>query len=114
MREVLLTSHSPFIISDCQSENVLVFHKTDDGGVEWHRPDFNTFGASANAITMKVFGRRETIGDFALSKLDDFRQRLDAGENPDTLMIEAGEQLGDSVEKSIFLSQALDKEESRG
>jgi restriction system-associated AAA family ATPase len=111
MREVLLTSHSPFIVSDCQSENVLVFQKNDDGGVEWHRPDFNTFGASANTITMKVFDRRETIGDFALSKLEDFRHRLDRGENPDMLMTEVGEQLGDSVEKSLFLSQAINKKE---
>src|SRR5262249_25287638 len=57
MREVLLTSHSPFIISDCQPENVLVFEKDADGRVEWHNPEFNTFGASANAITIKVFGR---------------------------------------------------------
>ncbi len=69
MREVLLTSHSPFIISDCRQENVLVFEK-DNGTVEWHNPEFNTFGASVNAITIKVFGRKETIGDYALSKLD--------------------------------------------
>ena len=30
MREVLITSHSPFIISDCQQENVLIFKKGAD------------------------------------------------------------------------------------
>ena len=111
MREVLLTSHSPFIISDCEKENVLVFVKNKDGKVEWHNADFNTFGASANAITIKVFGRKETIGDYALSKLDGFRQRLKDGENPNTIIDEAGEELGDSVEKVLFVNQALDKTE---
>jgi restriction system-associated AAA family ATPase len=113
MREVLLTSHSPFIISDCQRENVLVFEKNEDGKVGWHNPDFNTFGASANAITIKVFGRKETIGDYARSKLDDFKQRLESGESPDVLVAEAGKELGDSVEKVLFINQALSKKEGK-
>jgi restriction system-associated AAA family ATPase len=113
MREVLLTSHSPFIISDCRKENVLVFGKTADSKVEWHNPDFNTFGASANAITIKVFGRKETIGDYALGKLEAFKQRLDGGDSPDTLIDEASTQLGDSVEKVLFINQALDKKEGQ-
>jgi predicted ATP-binding protein involved in virulence len=109
MREVLLTSHSPFIISDCQTENVLVFEKDNDGKVEWHKPEFNTFGASVNAITIKVFGRKETIGDYALSKLEALKKQLDDGVSPDTLIDEAGKELGDSVEKVLFINQALDK-----
>ena len=109
MREVLLTSHSPFIISDCRKENVLVFEK-NNGKVEWHNPDFNTFGASANAITIKVFGRKETIGDYALQKLTDLRQRLEADESPAALIQEADDELGDSVEKVLFINQALNKE----
>jgi restriction system-associated AAA family ATPase len=111
MREVLLTSHSPFIISDCQRENVLVFERNADGKVEWHNPDFNTFGASANAITIKVFRRQDTIGDYARSKLDGFKQRLESGDSPDTLIDEAGKELGDSVEKVLFINQALNKKE---
>ena len=113
MREVLLTSHSPFIISDCQRENVLVFVKDDEGRVEWHNPDFKTFGASANAITMKVFGRMETIGDYALSKLTNLRHRLEGSDDPATLIEEADALLGDSVEKVIFIKQALDKKEDQ-
>jgi restriction system-associated AAA family ATPase len=109
MREVLLTSHSPFIISDCQRENVLVFEKDAEGKVGWHNPDFNTFGASANAITIKVFGRKETIGDYARSKLDEFKQRLEGGDSPELLIEEAGQELGESVEKVLFINQALDK-----
>jgi restriction system-associated AAA family ATPase len=111
MREVLLTSHSPFVISDCQRENVLVFEKNGDGEVEWHNPDFNTFGASANAITIKVFGRRETIGDYASSKLSDLRHRLESGEASGALIQEANNALGDSVEKALFINGAIEIEE---
>jgi restriction system-associated AAA family ATPase len=113
MREVLLTSHSPFIISDCKQENVLVFEKDQTGRVEWHYPNFNTFGASANAITMKVFGRKETIGDFALERLEDFQKRLDLDENPETLIDEVSKELGDSMERVLFINQALDKQEGK-
>lgn len=113
MREVLLTSHSPFIISDCRKENVLVFEKNDEGKVEWHNPDFQTFGASANAITIKVFNRRETIGNFALGKLDALKERLASNEDPDKLIDEANATLGDSVEKVLFVNQALNKKEEK-
>jgi len=113
MREVLLTSHSPFIISDCRAGNVLIFEKDKDTGlVDWHAPDFNTFGASANAITMKVFGRKETIGDYALDKLNGFRQQLQDGV-PEQVVVEAADrELGDSLEKVLFVNEALKK--SRG
>ncbi|MBK1883790.1 restriction system-associated AAA family ATPase [Luteolibacter pohnpeiensis] len=114
MREVLLTSHSPFIISDCRKENVLVFSKDPETReVTWARPDFETFGASANAITIKVFGQTETIGDYAMKTITAFRQRLDAGEDPDKLIKEVGKELGDSVEKVLFVNQALNRKEDK-
>jgi restriction system-associated AAA family ATPase len=113
MREVLLTSHSPFIISDCRQDNVLVFEKNPDGKVEWDFAKFNTFGASSNAITIRVFGQKETIGDYALDKLNDLRQRLQDNESPDALIDEVGKELGDSVEKVLFINQALDKKEGK-
>ena len=57
----LVTTHTPFLISDSRPEKVLVFDKTDDV-VSVSRPDYNTLGASINKITMATFGKRETIG----------------------------------------------------
>jgi len=112
MRDVLLTSHSPFIISDCRKENVLVFTKDQaTGKVTWERPGFETFGASVNAITIKVFGQTETIGDYAKSKLDALRRRLETGDDPGQLIKEANKELGDSVEKVLFVNQALKRKE---
>jgi hypothetical protein len=114
LREVLLTTHSPFIISDCSKDNVMVFTKdAATQEVKWQRPDFETFGASANAITIKIFGQTETIGDYAMSKLNALRRRLDEGEDPDQLIKDVSNELGDSVEKVIFVNQALTKKEGK-
>ncbi|MDQ8187677.1 restriction system-associated AAA family ATPase [Pelagicoccus sp. SDUM812002] len=106
-REILLTSHSPFIVSDCRQENVLVFKKSVTNKVICSRPDFNTFGASANTITAKIFDQGDTIGNYARSKIEEFDRRLAMGENGEDLMDEADEMLGDSIEKVLLTNRAI-------
>jgi predicted ATP-binding protein involved in virulence len=109
LREVLLTSHSPFVVSDCRQENVLVFKKDEETmKVSYDRPEFNTFGASANAITMKIFDQSDTIGDYAVKEFSKLRQRLKSGEDPNSLIEEASSVLGESIETVIFMNEALD------
>lgn len=111
LREILITTHSPFIISDSREENVLKFTKnTETGLVSCERPDFNTFGASVNLITIKIFGKLETIGNYAKEELDKLYARFEKGENPDVLIGEADKSLGDSVEKILFEKHLTEKE----
>ena len=114
-REVLVTTHTPFLISDSASEQVLVVNKDRSTGmVSVNRPDYNTLGASINKITMKTFGKRETIGGFAEQKLKDLKQRFEAVKAEDTddaknaLIDEINEQLGESVEKVLLIKTILD------
>jgi restriction system-associated AAA family ATPase len=110
MRELLITSHSPFIISDSHEENVLVFKKDSQTGVVTaERPGFNTFGASVNQITLKVFEKHETIGNYAKESLDELYSRLECNEDKEKLISEAYEKLGDSVERILFVNQASKK-----
>ena len=110
LKDLLITSHSPFIISDCHEENVLVFKKDDSTNkVEVARPGFNTFGSSVNKITMKVFGKFETIGSYANELLNDFYQKIDVNSENEELIDEAMEKLGDSVERLIFINKASAK-----
>lgn len=110
LREILITSHSPFIISDCHEENILVFKKDlQTGKVSAGRPGFNTFGASVNQITLKVFEKHETIGSYSNSVYTTLYEQLEAGENPDELIEKANNELGDSVEKVMFVNKALEK-----
>jgi restriction system-associated AAA family ATPase len=109
MREVLLTSHSPFIISDCRKENVLVFTKDEETQVvTWERPDFETFGASATLITNEIFDRPETIGDFANDEL----KRIESlagqkGQDRRTIARHLDRSLGDSIEKTLAIGRIL-------
>ncbi|OGB29965.1 MAG: ABC transporter [Burkholderiales bacterium RIFCSPLOWO2_12_FULL_61_40] len=114
-QEMLITTHSPFLISDSKPDKVLVFEKDKaTGSVSISNPDYNTLGASINKITMSTFGKRETIGGHAQAILDGLRARFEQGdENLDTLIGEIHQQLGDSVEKVLLIKAILDKAERR-
>ena len=101
--EVLITSHSPFIISDTNESNVLIFTKDDSGTTNCVRPDFNTFGASVNKITSKVFETNSSIGDNSKNELESFKLQLNNNSDLKSLAAEIDEKFGESVEKFIFL-----------
>ena len=102
---LIVVTRSAFIISDFRREQVLIFE-----GDKVVHPEFETFGASVNKITMCLFGRRATVGDRALKVLESLSSRLEKGENPSAIIDEAST-LGDSVEKVLFMKVALNKEE---
>lgn len=109
-QEMLITTHTPFLISDSKPKKVLVFAKDKaSGAVSISHPDYNTLGASINKITMNTFGKRETIGGHAQALLDDLRRRFEEGsENKEALITEIHQQLGDSVEKLLLIKAILD------
>lgn len=111
--EMLVTTHTPFLISDSRPEKVLVFNKAD-GVVSVSHPDYNTLGASINKITMATFGKRETIGGHAQTILEGLRQRFEQGEDKEQLIAEINRQLGDSVEKVLLIKTILDSMEGQG
>jgi len=113
--EMLVTTHTPFLISDSKPEKVLVFKKDkESGAVSISKPDYNTLGASINKITMNTFGKRETIGGHAQAILEGFRDRLkNNDESKDQLISEINRQLGDSVEKVLLIKTILDSMEAQ-
>lgn len=112
-QEMLITTHTPFLVSDSKPDKVLVFSKDKaTGEVSISQPEYNTLGASINKITMNTFNKRETIGGHAQVILNAFRARFEHGnENPDTLVDEIHEQLGDSVEKLLLIKAILDSDQ---
>lgn len=114
MREMLITTHSPFLISDSRMEYVLFFKKNAaTNKVESAlRPDFQTFGSSVNKIAIRIFGMPNTIGEFAASKLDEFKEELpklnEKGELED-LIRRTQKALGESVERTLFVNQIFEK-----
>ncbi|MBU0483918.1 MAG: restriction system-associated AAA family ATPase [Proteobacteria bacterium] len=112
-QEVILTSHSPFIVSDCKPEKVFSFYRGNRNKVEYKKPGFNTYGASVNLITMKIFGKKETISGLAQSELEEILDRYDRGEIDGEMAAEEMNKFGDSIEKTIFLSNLNKPEEQK-
>ena len=108
--EMLVTTHTPFLISDSRPEKVLVFNKAD-GIVSVDNPKYNTLGASINKITMTTFGKRETIGAHAQTMMEDLRRRFEQGEDKEQLITEINRQLGDSVERVLLIRTIRDSME---
>ncbi len=108
-QEMLITTHTPFLISDSKPDKVLVFAKDKaNGAVSISHPDYNTLGASINKITMSTFGKRETIGGHAQVLLEVLRARFEqGGEDKEALITEIQQQLGDSVEKLLLIKAIL-------
>lgn len=112
-QEMLITTHTPFLISDSKPEKVLVFAKDKASGtVDISHPPYNTLGASINKITMSTFGKRETIGGHAQALLQQLRSRFEQGaEDKEALITEIHQQLGDSVEKMLLIKAILDSDQ---
>jgi restriction system-associated AAA family ATPase len=112
-QEMLITTHTPFLISDSKPDKVLVFAKDKtSGAASISHPDYNTLGASINKITMNTFGKRETIGGHAQALLEALRARFEKGtEDKEALIPEIHQQLGDSVEKVLLIKAILDSDQ---
>ena len=79
MKDVLLTSHSPFIISDCLPDNVVLFEKDEKGNTTAKKASelgIDTYGTSVNLLTNRIFKNKETIGTYAMSKMNEFKNAL--------------------------------------
>ncbi|WP_428740763.1 restriction system-associated AAA family ATPase [Tenacibaculum sp.] len=112
LKDVLLTSHSPFIISDCLPDNVVLFEKSEDGHTTAKKASelgIDTYGTSVNLLTNRIFKNKETIGSYAMSKMTEFKKRFDSGEKTEDLIEELNNEFGDSIEKLMLIKEVTDK-----
>ncbi|BDS14551.1 restriction system-associated AAA family ATPase [Aureispira anguillae] len=112
MRDIIITSHSPFIISDCLPDNVFIFkrNKEDEYKVICERPDFNTYGTSIDIIMEQIFKKRATIGDLSKSELVYDIDSISDIEEIKKIKKEVSSRMGDSLEK-VFLYDRLNRKE---
>jgi restriction system-associated AAA family ATPase len=110
LKDVLLTSHSPFIISDCLPDNVILFEKDDEGNTIANKVSeldnaFNTYGTSVELILDKLFGYNQSIGDLSYSTIEAINitsiQSKDEIEEAKLSL----RKLGESIEKDMVLAQ---------
>lgn len=113
VQEIILTTHSPFVVSDCQPENVFIFSRDDDGKVKKpSRPKINTFGTSVNILTEEIFGKKESIGNMAMEHINKIIEEVDRGKISIQEAKEASRELGESVEKVLLFRKLILKEKN--
>ncbi|WP_428657471.1 restriction system-associated AAA family ATPase [Runella sp.] len=109
LKDILLTSHSPFIISDCLPDNVVLFEKkgkiTTAKKVSELDNAFNTYGTSVELILDRLFNYDQSIGDLSYSELEsiDFNA-LNSKEEIEKVKTKL-RTLGESIEKDMVLAR---------
>jgi len=69
---ILIISHSPFILSDIPKQNTLFLEVDNNFSVSKEYPSDNTFGENIHEILSNGFFLEETMGAFAKSKVTEF------------------------------------------
>ena len=111
-QELILTTHSPFIVSDCKKENVFMFSRDKNGKVKPpETPDIKTFGTAVSILTDKIFKKEESISDKSLSVIEDIRSMPLTTIDEIQAAKEASRVLGESVEKVMLFRELILKEE---
>jgi len=115
MRDILITSHSPFIISDCYPDKVIVFEKGEQP-INARNMNFRTYGTSIDIIMENIFKKRNTIGDLSRKEIEDIqteiseKKRLSPKEVKDFKM--RTNHLGDSMEKILLFARLNELEDT--
>ncbi|MGJ1243571.1 MULTISPECIES: restriction system-associated AAA family ATPase [Sphingobacterium] len=114
MREMLITTHSPYLVSDSESKYVRVFVKDDETKeVTCSLPEFQTLGTSVNKITLRIFNKPDTIGAFASSKIDELRKQLEEVGDKEAFLAKVRKEIGESVESMLFINDIIDQIEGK-
>lgn len=80
--QVIISTHSPFILSDIQSNNIIYLEKDDFGHCKPVKKPLNTFGANIHTLLKDGFFMTATMGEFATNKIKEvisFIDESDAG-----------------------------------
>lgn len=115
-QDIIITTHSPFIVSDTKKEDVYIFEK-DRNGTSYRKPKVETYGASINLILQEVFSRDITISDYANAEIEELKQQINKAESIDELLDirESVFKFGESFEKfDLYNFLSIKEEELEG
>ena len=106
--EIIMTTHSPFIISDNYKEDVYKFVRKDNK-LNFEELKYETYGASISFIMETIFNRDVTISDYSNKHLIDLKESI---KNLDDVKRVKKELLvfGESIEKFDAYSYLMAKE----
>ncbi len=110
-QQIILTTHSPYIVTDCQRENVFIFGRREDGYIKRAmNPSINTYGTAVSILADKIFGKTETVSEMSLKTLEALKG-LPMGSIEEIQAVkERARVLGESPEKVLLFREILYKE----
>lgn len=105
-----ITSHSPFIISDCKPTNVYLFYRKN-GKLQpvhtAHDKKLNTYGTSVSILTEEIFNKQESQGEFSGLTINSLMNRQYKTLESIDIAKQEARILGDSVEKTLLFRKLL-------
>ena len=111
LKDILLTSHSPFIVSDCMPNNVLFFKRDEQSKLLEAKKatelGLKTYGSSVDYI-LKNFFRTNSISNKSFDELKDI---IDHGTIDE--LRKAVEDFGESSEKQFLFRKIYEKMEKK-
>jgi restriction system-associated AAA family ATPase len=114
MQDILITSHSPFIISDCYPDKVITFERGKQP-LNAKEINFRTYGTSVDIITENIFKKRNSIGDLSRKEIEDIleeiknRKKLSSEEV--RIFKQKAQHLGESMEKILLFTHLNELED---
>ena len=107
--ELIISTHSPFMLSACRSERVLHFNKDVAGKIAITPPDVQTFGASFDSLLASVFEIDVLISKRPLTEIRANLRAYDEGLIDENEALEVLKPFGDSFELNLRKNQILSK-----
>ena len=103
--QVMLSTHSPFLVSSLKKENVFRFERTDNVVAMWP-VESETYGASFDVLIKEFFGLKSLISQTAV---DAIKQQLNNQQlNNEQKREWLENNIGDSMEKAYLLRKLQD------
>lgn len=103
-QEIVLTTHSPFVISDSVTEDVYRFTK-QEGHIEFKNPTIKTYGTSITILLDEIFEKEETISEMAKKELLQMVDNIGTLDDLRNVVDRLNTEFGDSVEKFDLFSR---------
>ena len=107
--QVLLSTHSPFMISSLHRSDVYCFERAQNGQIQMSPPVGETYGASFDVIIKQYFNLRSLISQTVVEEIKSHLPQADNNANTNASAREWIEStLGDSMEKAYLLRKLQD------
>lgn len=104
--QLILVSHSPFLVSDIPKTNIFTITKDEDS-LSWIEPcELDTFGQNIHSLLKNTFFMNFTMGEYARDKIEDVKKFLNSKIENDSyisdMTIDEAEKIIDLIGETVL------------